>query len=1100
MAAEDRNENIEEKTRKIAKKEIPQGEELQSFQEAQNHLLQIEAARKQNIQVDRAVTSAQSQNNQTLAQAADMVATADGGGDYGGPVQGRAVRLNPQTQAILGKYGYGRPRTERSTQVSSGPVQGRGIIINNKTENNTTNNVQVSTPPSPIIQQKSNSEGGMAKFKAWLAGSFNKQKAQDTIRERNYKRQEWSLSRSSKKIMEKLEEVGKTIGERMDPRKIANIFMDQMKVLFFLLGFQFLSKNWKNILEKVAVIEKWIKKQAEYFGFFSNSNERGKRSQFVKDLISFLGGDPNSKEGALGVLRNLFKDAVKLLGERFKMFMADRADAVKAIKFPTINPEDGILGGLSSLGKYLADILAAIVGGRSGIEQNVRHQIQAAGKAEAMGVDAEGSRGWIRKKGRFENAIGINNTDQGDLSSLTDNRMASYDYDSSGNLANNTTSSLTQSNSIAGMIGDETTAKIHTVGVMSGFEQLANSVDRNGYTLITQEFIDSLKELMPRLNWKMGKKLPYKFVKVKKTDEDFRNEGADYAYAGASAFTKRSGINALRDAAGAHGVGSNIVDYAFTGDVIKDPGWQGLKAAGKAALKRLGSNDYTLKLVPANDPRPGVEVEYYDQHGADQGKKNLIKKQKWFYLYKLTPQSIELIRQKLAATLNNPDFQFDTSSKSSMESLENLLRQIKKRKLQGKKRLLFGANKGRGKQDGFYSDYDEVKNTYEDLDEYDRAHEQREKRWRETYENSQTAKFVDNVGEGITALADYGADYLGLDYHKPIPITEKLSRQNAITAMNYFINREGFTKEQAAGMVGSLMAESTMNPTAVNEDSGAYGLAQWLGDRKKRLFAMYGSNPTLENQLKYISYELRTTHTKGKTALLNARTAEEAADAAFGRFEFSAGVDGAVAEMENHNQDGLGRKRKGRHLAQDVLLTYNNSGEAAEREWENSRAGYYKEQIENSPLKPKDKIPNYNYFKRTIKTPKKKRSSNSDNNIRIPFKAPKRQTPDYTKPKWGSGSFGIQAYTSEAARKTKESKGNDSIIEELKRINNSVESQGNNLAMLSARVGELTTVAATNGNNTTIINNGNGDKLSAPNFTQNPNSWTNTGYYNSITT
>ena len=145
------NRELEEKTNKIAEGKIEEGQEPQKFQEAQNHLLQVQAAQNENLQVERAISGAQAQNNQTMAQAAELMAmsNAEGGG---GPVQGRGVQLNPQTQAILGKYGYGKPRTQTSTSSNSGPVQGRGIVINNRTENKTTNNVQVNTPPAQITK------------------------------------------------------------------------------------------------------------------------------------------------------------------------------------------------------------------------------------------------------------------------------------------------------------------------------------------------------------------------------------------------------------------------------------------------------------------------------------------------------------------------------------------------------------------------------------------------------------------------------------------------------------------------------------------------------------------------------------------------------------------------------------------------------------------------------------------------------------------------------------------------------------------------------------------------------------------------------------
>lgn len=69
----------------------------------------------------------------------------------------------------------------------------------------------------------------------------------------------------------------------------------------------------------------------------------------------------------------------------------------------------------------------------------------------------------------------------------------------------------------------------------------------------------------------------------------------------------------------------------------------------------------------------------------------------------------------------------------------------------------------------------------------------------------------------------------------------------------------GFSKEAASAIVGNMWAESTFNPAASNA-IGAFGLLQWLGDRKKELIKFANSrkmNPnSLKTQLDFIKYEL----------------------------------------------------------------------------------------------------------------------------------------------------------------------------------------------------------------------------------------------------
>ena len=76
---------------------------------------------------------------------------------------------------------------------------------------------------------------------------------------------------------------------------------------------------------------------------------------------------------------------------------------------------------------------------------------------------------------------------------------------------------------------------------------------------------------------------------------------------------------------------------------------------------------------------------------------------------------------------------------------------------------------------------------------------------------------------------------------------------NVESAYNYFISR-GLQDYQAAAIVGNLIAESNVNPTALNS-IGAYGIAQWLGGRKTNLQSKPNYD-TLQVQLDFIWEEL----------------------------------------------------------------------------------------------------------------------------------------------------------------------------------------------------------------------------------------------------
>lgn len=136
-------------------------------------------------------------------------------------------------------------------------------------------------------------------------------------------------------------------------------------------------------------------------------------------------------------------------------------------------------------------------------------------------------------------------------------------------------------------------------------------------------------------------------------------------------------------------------------------------------------------------------------------------------------------------------------------------------------------------------------------------------------------------------------------------------------AIQYYISK-GLSPQAAAGIVGMLMSESSLSPDSVNASSGAYGLAQWLGPRKKELFRRYGSKPTFDNQLDYTWYEMNNTHKNALKHLNAAQTPEDAAKAAFGYYAFMTGPEGAIKEMEKYGQNGKASLAQKIKYANDV--------------------------------------------------------------------------------------------------------------------------------------------------------------------------------------
>lgn len=117
-------------------------------------------------------------------------------------------------------------------------------------------------------------------------------------------------------------------------------------------------------------------------------------------------------------------------------------------------------------------------------------------------------------------------------------------------------------------------------------------------------------------------------------------------------------------------------------------------------------------------------------------------------------------------------------------------------------------------------------------------------------------------------------------------------------AINFFMNK-GLSEAQSRGIVGNLIQESKGNHTAVNRSSGAFGLAQWLGSRKQRLFQRYGTNPTAKQQLEFIWEELNSTENKAFQKLLNTNTIADATKAFATHFE-----------RAGHNEMNMNRRIK----------------------------------------------------------------------------------------------------------------------------------------------------------------------------------------------
>lgn len=143
------------------------------------------------------------------------------------------------------------------------------------------------------------------------------------------------------------------------------------------------------------------------------------------------------------------------------------------------------------------------------------------------------------------------------------------------------------------------------------------------------------------------------------------------------------------------------------------------------------------------------------------------------------------------------------------------------------------------------------------------------------------------------------------------------STDRANYAMNYFVD-QGYTPEQAAGIVGNLQAESGSNidPSAFNPaggGEGARGIAQWRGPRIRDFRREVGKDPldaSFEEQLDFMMWELNNTESSANESIQGTTTATDAATTFERTYERAGGsglqrrVNNATTLLENFTRPG----------------------------------------------------------------------------------------------------------------------------------------------------------------------------------------------------
>jgi hypothetical protein len=96
-------------------------------------------------------------------------------------------------------------------------------------------------------------------------------------------------------------------------------------------------------------------------------------------------------------------------------------------------------------------------------------------------------------------------------------------------------------------------------------------------------------------------------------------------------------------------------------------------------------------------------------------------------------------------------------------------------------------------------------------------------------------------------------------------------------AYKFYIN-EGWTPEQASGIVGSLITESgnfnedVISGKKLGDGGKAFGIAQWHPNRQAKAKELYGDNwKDFNNQLRFVQWELNNTENKAGRALKSSK-------------------------------------------------------------------------------------------------------------------------------------------------------------------------------------------------------------------------------------
>jgi len=865
MAQEqDKRAALDKKTKKLSGGRIEPGKEFPAYQEAQQQLLAIQAEQQQNLALTRAESKASFDNNQTLAQAAELGAISAAEAEQAAQAGGQ-VNLNPATQQILSKYGAGQPHFSRS-QSHSQQTTKQNIIINNNITSNTTNDVKVpANVGGPIqgrpIQMKDPGQSSTNKFKVWISQAFARQNEEWNKRDREYRNRESSLTKSANRMMKKLGEIGETIGSRMDPRKIGSTWQSQLKTLLLLFGFGYLSSNWTNILDTVAGIETWVKKTWDYF---AGNGE----NTFSKDIKYALGAKDG--ESIPQALKNYLLGEDGLWGrakDYFDNLRKERADAIKLIKTPELawSDLDNPIEGLKKIIEYLGNVIKVALGGAEAAKGVIKSQIRGeADKASRENI--KNSKSVVETTGTYKTLDGrVIKADKG-LENIK------REEDQNGNYVGITHHTLDENGEIDRRFGAEggyavsndilrlnkeakEEGKIKPGEVARNFERLYNAAkleksEGNTGIAVSQKFLDRYlgeKEQADLLEKKKIKYVKYTKVLRKKdaTDKSLEKTNAEEVLVNTLINRKLGDLTGIRDyspetlsiltgssiVGGLVALGGGPVAALVGAYLGKKVGEKLSSAEVISALKYLNtkikeyvSNDYRVEYV--RQLRKG-DIPLFDDSktAGTQGLK----------LPEISSDVVQTMANKASGTTKETGpANINSTDRNFLNSLESNL----------KKSVNPGVTPVKNENNT---------ELFDKLDKIEEGSKKREEEYDKKHGSDRAAVSEENIKDLVYEKTNgrYGT--------KKLTDIQKKRAEYAIKRLM----KEGLTLEQASGIVGNLLRESGLDPeTVVTDTNGklSKGIACWNGDRYKnaeRFFKQNLEDVSFENQLDYLILEMQ---------------------------------------------------------------------------------------------------------------------------------------------------------------------------------------------------------------------------------------------------